>query len=140
MTSLPQPTATTDAPAALEVYLLGLVEFDAAQFLQERLVFEISGRSDRQGALLLCEHPPMITIGREGSRAHVQVDEHDLTARQIEVHWVGRGGGAVAHAPGQLAAYPVLPLDRLGLGLAEYRRRLEQGLLDVCGELHLSAR
>ena len=41
--------------------------------------------------------------------------------------------------PGQIAAYPIVPLRRLGLGLAEYRQRLEQAVLDVCRELHVSA-
>ena len=50
--------------AALDVRLLGTVDFDAAQFLQERLVYEISGRDDRFGGLLLCEHPPLITVAR----------------------------------------------------------------------------
>ena len=50
--------------AVLDVRLLGTVDFDAAQFLQERLVYEISGRDDRFGGLLLCEHPPLITVGR----------------------------------------------------------------------------
>ncbi|MEX0715800.1 MAG: hypothetical protein WD066_04400, partial [Planctomycetaceae bacterium] len=125
--------------ASLEVHLLGLVEFDAALALQERMVFDVSGRDDTQGRLLVCEHPPLISIGREGSRAHLRAEPADLRSRQIDVRWLNRGGGCVVHAPGQLAAYPVVPLDRLGLGLAEYRRRLEEGVLDVCRELRIPA-
>ena len=61
-----------DTSAPLEVYLLGIVDFDSALFLQERLAYEISGRSDAMGTLLLCEHPPLITVGREGSRSHIR--------------------------------------------------------------------
>jgi lipoyl(octanoyl) transferase len=127
-------------PAALEVHLLGLVDFDSAITLQERLVFEISGRDDQQGALLLCEHPPLITLGREASAAHVQANPADLRAVEIDVRWISRGGGAIPHAPGQLAVYPILPLQRIGLGLSEYRARLENALVAVCRDLHIPAK
>jgi lipoate-protein ligase B len=130
---------TAEASGSLEIYLLGVVDFDSALFLQERLVYEISGRNDTQGALLLCEHPPMITIGREGSWAHILIDNSELVSRQMEVRWLNRGGGCFVHAPGQLAVYPILPLDRLNIGLSDYRRRLEESVIDVCRELRVSA-
>ncbi|MCH8828665.1 MAG: lipoyl(octanoyl) transferase [Planctomycetes bacterium] len=125
--------------ATLEIYFLGIVDFESALVLQNRLVYEISGRNDRQGTLLLCEHPPLITVGREGSREDILVEPRDLTALQLPVRWLNRGGGCLVHAPGQLAVYPVLPLDRLGLGLAEYRRHLQETLIDVCRETNVSA-
>jgi lipoyl(octanoyl) transferase len=129
-----------DEAAALEVHLLGLVDFDAALALQERLVFEISGRNDCQGALLLCEHPPVITLGREASIADVLADEADLKSAGIELRWISRGGGAYVHVPGQLAVYPVLPLDRLGIGVCEHRRRLEDALIAACRDQRIPAR
>ena len=110
--------------AALDVRLLGTVDFESALFLQERLVYDISGRDDLFGGLLLCEHPPLITVGRAGSRAHILVDQKELTASRLDVRWLNRGGGCLVHAPGQLAVYPVVPLDRLGLGVREYRAHL----------------
>jgi lipoate-protein ligase B len=126
--------------AALEVHLLGLVDCGAALALLDRLVFDISGRADCGGALLLCEHPPVITLGREASIADVLADEHDLKSMGIDTRWISRGGGAFVHAPGQLAVYPVLPLDRLGIGLMEYRRRLEDALIAVCRDQRIPAR
>jgi len=126
--------------ASLEVHLLGLVDYDAMLGLQERLVFEISGRVDAQGVLLLCEHPPSITVGREGSRSQILADAHDLEACQIGVRWIARGGGAFIHAPGQLAVYPILPLDRLDCGLMQYRHRLEEALLAACRDVKVSAK
>ena len=134
------PKCDTAPAAALEVHLLGLVDFDAAVALQERLVFELSGRDDLQGALLLCEHPPLITLGREASSAHVLAEPDELKALEIDVRWISRGGGAITHAPGQLAVYPVLPLGRLGLGLTEYRSRLEEALVAVCHDLRIPAK
>lgn len=130
---------TSALPGALEVYLLGLVDFDAALYLQERLAFEIGQQEDGRGALLVCEHPPLITIGREGSRADICCDQRELTVREIAVRWLGRGGGTLVHVPGQLAAYPLLPLARRGWGLAEYRERLELALLEVCRESRVHA-
>jgi lipoyl(octanoyl) transferase len=125
--------------AALDVRLLGTVDFESALFLQERLVYEISGRDDLFGGLFLCEHPPLITVGRAGSRAHIGVDQKELTASRLDVRWLNRGGGCLVHAPGQLAVYPVVPLDRLGLGLREYRAQLIGCVLDVCRELGVPA-
>lgn len=129
-----------DGAAALEVHLLGLVDFDAAVALQDRLVFEISGRDDTQGALLLCEHPPLITLGREASIAHLRADPAELRSAEIDVRWISRGGGAIPHAPGQLSIYPILPLQRLGLGLCEFRSRLEEALVAACHDLQVPAR
>jgi lipoyl(octanoyl) transferase len=130
---------TDGASSSLEVHLLGSVDFDSALFLQERLAYEISGRSDTLGGLLLCEHPPLVTIGREGSSSHLPNERRELTARNLDVRWLNRGGGCLVHAPGQLAVYPIVPLDRLGLGLVDYRTRLEEAVLDVCRELKISA-
>jgi len=125
---------------ALEVYLLGLVDFDAALYLQERLMREVSDYSDGRGAMLVCEHPPLITVGREGSRSEIRCDQEELTARQVAVRWLNRGGGSLVHAPGQLAVYPILPIARRGWGLLAYRDRLEEALLDLCREMRVGAR
>jgi lipoate-protein ligase B len=125
--------------ASLEVHLLGLVDFDACLHLQERLAMEIAGRNDGRGGLLVCEHPPLITVGREGSRSHIHCPAEELTARQMEVRWLNRGGGCFVHVPGQLALYPILPLDRRGLSLAGFRERLELAVIDLCAELRVEA-
>jgi lipoyl(octanoyl) transferase len=134
------PRSTTALDGSLEVHLLGLVDYDAALALQERLVYEVSGRNDGQGVLLLCEHPPLITIGREGSRTHVLASQHDLDACEVPVRWVARGGGAVLHTMGQLAVSPILPLDRLRIGVGDFRNRIEEGLLAVCRALRVPAK
>jgi lipoyl(octanoyl) transferase len=134
-----EPIRTTALNGALEVYLLGLVDFDAALYLQERLSRDVAEQADGRGALLVCEHPPLITVGREGSRAEIRCDANELAAREIEVRWVNRGGRSVIHVPGQLVVYPILPVARRGWGLAAYREKLEQSLLDMCGELRVRA-
>lgn len=141
MTDVPATIWTNRARGSdgLLVHMLGTVDFDSALYLQERLVYELADRSDRMGGLLICEHPPLVTIGREGSRADLPPDLHDLEARQTDVRWLSRGGGTVVHGSGQLAVYAMLPLDRLGLGLVEFRQRLEAAVIDAGRELDVPA-
>ena len=120
----------------LEVYMLGLVDFSEVQQLQRRLVYELG---EQAGAvLILCEHPPTISVGRSGSRAHIAPDDDELRALDIKVHWVNRGGGCVFHLPGQLAAYLALPLDTFGLSLQDYLDRLHSAILMVMKEFDLA--
>ena len=122
-------------PPPLEVYLLGLVEFEDAQQLQRRLVYDLGEGGG--GALVLCEHPPTISVGRSGSRMHVLADDVALRDSGIRVRWTNRGGGCVQHVPGQHAAYLVLPLDRLGLNLQDYLDGLNRALIGVLAEFDL---
>ncbi|QDT28916.1 Octanoyltransferase [Gimesia panareensis] len=119
----------------LKVYLLGCVDFDSLLVLQERALREIDCQQDDQAVLFVCEHPPIVTVGREGSHYQLSGSYHDLKAGQIEVRWTNRGGGALLHAPGQLAVYPLLPLKQLGIGISEFRKRLQQATLSTATEL-----
>jgi lipoyl(octanoyl) transferase len=126
------------ADLTLRVYLLGSVEFEAALALQRRLAYGVAG--DRtSAALIVCEHPPVLTVGRQGSRAHILCEPEELQARQWRVRWVNRGGGCLLHAPGQLAVYPILPLDQLGLGLQAYLERLHHVVTDVLADFSVRA-
>ncbi len=104
------PPNTESAAPALEAFLLGQVAFDRVLALQQRLVEQAHQRGDGQVTLLLCEHPPIITIGRGGSPAEVAMQSGPVRNGQIEVRWVNRGGGCLVHCPGQLAVYPIVPL------------------------------
>ncbi|MDA1018134.1 MAG: hypothetical protein O3A00_27220, partial [Planctomycetota bacterium] len=141
MTAVPVTAPRELAPLAgtLEVRLMGLVDFDSALHLQQRMVYDIAGREDRSGGILVCEHPPIVTIGREGSTSHLAITADELRSRQVSVRWINRGGGAIVHSPGQLAVYPILPLDRLDLSPTDYRQVLEDSVLDVCREIHMPA-
>jgi lipoyl(octanoyl) transferase len=134
----PAPPASAAGDSVLQVYLLGAVDFDAALALQRRLAYEVAGDRNR-AALILCEHPPLITVGRQGSRAHILCDPDELRARQWPVRWVNRGGGCLLHTPGQFAVYPILPLDRLGLTIPAYLDRLQATLAAVAADCSITA-
>jgi lipoyl(octanoyl) transferase len=123
---------------SLRVYLLGSVEFEDALSLQRRLAYEVAG--DREsGALILCEHRHMITIGRQGSWRHISLEPAELRARRWPVRWVNRGGGCILHTPGQIAMYPMVALDRLELGIDAYLQRLRQVLVAVLDDFSIRA-
>jgi lipoyl(octanoyl) transferase len=134
----PQLRGSPDAGPHLQVYLLGSVEFEAALGLQRRLVYQVAGDRDT-AALILCEHPPLITVGRSGSRAHILWEPNELRARRWSVRWVNRGGGCLLHLPGRLAIYPILSLDRLGLGVQAYLDRLQRVLVELLDDFNVPA-
>ena len=74
----------------LEVYMLGLVDFLEVQQLQRRIVYDLGEQGG--AALILCEHPPTISVGRAGSRAHIGPDDDTLRA------WASRYTGSIEAA------------------------------------------
>jgi lipoyl(octanoyl) transferase len=116
---------------AVEAHLLGRVDFGRCLELQERLAGEAAGRTDGRIVLLLCEHPEIITLGRGGSAGDVELDSRPVRTRRLEVRWVKRGGGALVHAPGQLAAYPIVPLRWHGFSVGEYLDLLQNAVVQT---------
>jgi lipoyl(octanoyl) transferase len=135
---MPKDPSQLDArPPALEAYLLGQIAFETCLDLQRRLLPVVAGRDDGQIMLLLCEHPPLVTIGRGGSPAEVATQSAPLRTRQIGVEWVNRGGGCLMHSPGQLAVYPLVPLRWHGFSVGELLDRLQRGLAEALAELNV---
>lgn len=120
--------------SALSVYLLGNVDFRSAVFLQERAVAEIQERSDLAGSLILCEHPRVVTVGNDGSTIDLPADRRELDAQLLKVERVDRRGPTLVHAPGQLAVYPIVPLERLGIDQDRLDVVLQETALAVCEE------
>jgi len=130
------PLPPASAPP-LEVYLLGSVDFDDIQQLQRRLVYDLGDQDGGGGALILCEHPPTISVGRSGSRGHILLDDEELRSRGFEVRWINRGGGCVMHLPGQLVGYVVLPLIRSKIDVQGFVDGLHKVLIGVLAEFDL---
>lgn len=115
-------------PTVLDVYLLPTSPWDEVLTLQKRLAFELGEAPRRRGALILCEHPPIITVGRQGSHRHLTLDPVELVSRRLSVRWTNRGGGCWLQMPGQLAAYAVVPLVPGPGALDHHRARLYQAM------------
>ncbi len=112
----------------VEVRRLGLVDFGAAWDLQRELVPSVT---PRRGYLLLLEHPPVFTLGKNADARNV------LDPRGIPVRRIDRGGDVTYHGPGQLVGYPVVDVRRLGV--RSFVRSLEDSLVDLLGKLGVRA-
>ena len=111
---------------------LGLIEFDTAYPLQERLVAGIAAGTEAE-PLLLLEHPAVYTIGSGG-------DESNILDSSLEVRRINRGGDVTWHGPGQLVGYPLIRLDRRGRDLHRYLRFLEELLIRTVAEFGVASR
>ena len=79
------------------------------------------------------EHPPVFTLGMNASRAHL------LAPGDIPVVQIDRGGQVTYHGPGQLVVYPLLDLNRLGLGVRGFVMALEQAVIDLAADSGIRA-
>jgi lipoyl(octanoyl) transferase len=134
--SLQKSDQARAAEFPVHIHLLGVVDFEDCLSLQRRLAYDAVTRSDGRIVMLLCKHRPLITIGRRGSRADVKFTTAELKHRDLEVRHVSRGGGAILHAPGQLAIYPIVPLTQHGWTVGDYLRRLQKAMADLLLEHH----
>jgi lipoyl(octanoyl) transferase len=117
------------------VLYLGRVAYPTALELQRTL--QQMRKSDRIGnTLLLLEHPPVITLGRNARMANVVAPPEFLAQRGVELFEIDRGGDVTFHGPGQLLAYPIIDLRSFDprIGAVEYVRRLEEVLIRTCGD------
>jgi lipoyl(octanoyl) transferase len=107
---------------------LGLIRYDEALALQQRLV---SAR--KAGAapdvLLLCEHPHVITLGRNGKLENLLASSDTLREMGVEFHHSDRGGDVTYHGPGQLVGYPILNLSEIRRDVGWYVRKLEEVMI-----------
>lgn len=119
-----------------EARWLGMVDYDTAWRLQDRLALEIAA-GERAPTLLLLEHPHVYTLGRRGREENVLWPPEELERRGIALRSVDRGGDVTYHGPGQLVGYPLLPLAPSGWSgerlpqadFVGYVRNLERALV-----------
>ncbi len=98
----------------------------------------VEGRSD-DDYLLLLEHPPTYTIGRNGDETHLLVDSGALREMGVELFQVDRGGDITFHGPGQLVGYPIMALPD-SRQIVPYVRKLERSIIATLGDLGIQAR
>jgi lipoate-protein ligase B len=114
---------------------LGRVGWPATARLQEQLRHDLLQGSGRE-TLLLCEHDPVITLGRRAQPAHLLVGRDELRQRGVTIARASRGGEVTYHGPGQLVAYPVIRVRR---GVVAHVEAMARGVIALLAELGIAA-
>ena len=129
----------------ISVLQLGTLDYVTAERLQKKLV---TLRKENQigDVLLLLEHSPVITLGRNAKSANILASPELLAQRGVEVVECDRGGDVTFHGPGQLVGYPIFDLrafttpegERKTLGVIEFVRKMEGALIRTCADFRIS--
>jgi lipoyl(octanoyl) transferase len=90
-----------------------------------------------QHHLLLCEHPPVLTLGKSGSMDNVLATAEELQERGIQFYKINRGGDITFHGPGQIVGYPILDLEKFKTDIGLYLRNLEEVMIRTMAEYGL---
>ncbi len=117
---------------------LGVVGYMPALKLQHRLVTQRQ-RDEIPDTLLLLEHPPTITLGKNGSPSDLKEGQSDLVRRGVKLHHVERGGKATGHEPGQLVSYFIFRVPP-EFGIRRFVRCLEEAAAAMLAEWGIDAR
>jgi lipoyl(octanoyl) transferase len=121
------------------VVQLGLVEYGAAWELQRRVVAARKAAAVPD-VLLLCEHPHVITLGRNGNLGNLRASDHVLRQMGVSFFDTDRGGDITYHGPGQLVGYPILNLAEIRRDVAWYMRGLEEAMIRATAEFGIPSR
>jgi lipoyl(octanoyl) transferase len=131
----------------ISVLQLGTIDYATGLRLQERLI--ALRKEGRIGdVLLLLEHTPVITLGRNAHSQNILAPPEVLEQRGVEVFECDRGGDVTFHGPGQLVAYPIFDLrgfpsetaNHKTMGVIEFVRNLEEALIRTCAEFGILAK
>ena len=122
----------------IQYLFLGRVAYDDGLRLQSEIAaLRLEGRVEN--VLLLLEHPPVLTLGRNARRENVLASDDMLAKRGVTLHEINRGGDVTYHGPGQLVGYPIFDLRSMvnarggRLGPVDFVRMMEEALIRLCG-------
>lgn len=120
----------------INVVYLGAVEYATGLELQ-RIVVHLVKEGRIGHTLLLLEHPPVITLGRNAGMQNVVASADFLAGKGIELFETNRGGDVTFHGPGQLVGYPIFDLRAFTprIGAVQFVRNVEEALIRTCGDL-----
>ena len=128
---------------------LGLIDYKEAWDYQEKLFAEIiaiklNNRNSLEQTpvpnyLILCEHPPVYTLGKSGSVDNLLIDENQLNQLGAQFYKINRGGDITHHGPGQLVVYPLLDLENFFTDIHLYLRKLEEVIIQLLKEYNVEA-
>jgi lipoyl(octanoyl) transferase len=121
-----------------QIRRLGTVLYGAGLQMQTALAERVGRGGPDQ--ILLLEHNPVFTMGRNASKADIHVSDDFLERNGVGVHWIDRGGQVTYHGPGQIVAYPICNLRGGRQSVAWLVRGLEQAMIGTAADFGISAK
>lgn len=121
------------------IFDLGLVDFKEAWDFQKKTFNDVK-RGKFTHAFILCQHSPVITLGRQARGKNILIPESELKNKGIEIYPVERGGDATYHGPGQLMLYPILNLNYFKRDIHIFLRNLEGIAMQTFAEFSVTTR
>ena len=115
-----------------------MIGYAEAYALQKRIVAARKAEAI-ENVFLICEHPHVITQGRNGKREHLLASEHVLRQKGVEFYETSRGGDITYHGPGQIVGYPILNLGAIRRDVVWYVRTLEEAMIRATAEFGIAA-
>lgn len=115
----------------------GLISYQEAYARQKELVNRVIGGKGPH--LVVCEHPPVLTVGRMTKPDSLLWSREDIKAAGVEIASIDRGGDITLHAPGQLVVYPVFDLNDHGRDLKLFLEELEEVVIDLLADFGILA-
>lgn len=123
----------------MRLLCLGRMPYEQALDEQRRIAMGVE-RGEQPETLILLEHPPVVTLGRNAKSEHVLFTREALEERGVSLIRCDRGGEATFHGPGQLVAYPILRLEAGERKIRRYVSALEEVMILCCKDYGLEAR
>lgn len=123
---------------------IGLIPYEEAwnyqeQLLQQNVAAKTTQKKEGSGPdtkhyFIICEHPPVYTLGKSGNESNVLIDEYARAEKGIAYFKTNRGGDITFHGPGQIVGYPILDLEKYDTDIGKYLRNLEEVIILVLAQ------
>ncbi|MCP4718141.1 MAG: lipoyl(octanoyl) transferase LipB [Desulfobacteraceae bacterium] len=123
----------------IEVFDLNCIDYCEALELQEKIVSAKIEEKIEQDVILMLEHPPVFTLGKNGGRKNLKVSEAFLESKGIPIIQTKRGGNITFHGPGQLVVYPIVDITKAKIDVTDFVNHLEEVMIQTALDFGVEA-
>lgn len=131
----------------IQIKKLGLMGYNEVWDIQKQLFNEIITSKNKSkkdetnfgGYIITCQHKHVITLGKSGDEGNILFPSGMLKFPNVEYLKIDRGGDVTYHGPGQLVVYPILDLEKFGIGLKEYIYKLEEAVIETLKKYNIES-
>jgi lipoyl(octanoyl) transferase len=109
------------------------------ELIERKSDFDTPDKEDIVQRFILCEHPHVYTLGKNGKMNNMLINEEFMKKINASYYRIDRGGDITYHGPGQIVGYPILDLQQLQLSLKEYVHHIEEMIILTLKDYHVNA-